>query len=115
MVDEVDLFERVIAIIENRRHRAGAFANHEVTLMNWEIGRFIISVLLGGERPEYGKKILATLSQNLIEKYGNGFEYSKITRMIKSAELFPDVEIVATLSQDLIWAYAKRKAAALTR
>jgi predicted nuclease of restriction endonuclease-like (RecB) superfamily len=75
--------------------------------MNWEVGQYIGSVLLGGERPEYGKKILATLSQNLIDKYGNGFEYTKITRMIKFAELFPDAEIVATLSQGLSWSHFK--------
>ena len=43
-------------IIENRRSRAGAYANREVTLMHWEIVRHIGSVLLGGERAGYGKK-----------------------------------------------------------
>jgi len=42
------------------------YANCEVTLMYREIGRYIGSVLLGGECAEYGKKILATLSQQLI-------------------------------------------------
>jgi hypothetical protein len=106
-VDEATLFERVVAIIENRKRRAGAYANIEVTLMNWEVGRYVGSVLLGGERPEYGKKILATLSQELVGKYGKSFEYTKITRMMKFAELFPDVEIVATLSQDLSWSHFK--------
>jgi hypothetical protein len=57
-VDEATLFARVAAIIENRKYRAGAFANREVTLMNWEIGQYIGSVLLGGKRPEYGKRFL---------------------------------------------------------
>jgi hypothetical protein len=52
-VDAATLFERVAAIIENRKYRAGALANREVTLMNWEIGQYIGSVLLGGERPEW--------------------------------------------------------------
>jgi len=104
-IDEAALFERATAIIENRKFRAGAYANREVTLMNWEIGQYVGSVLLGGERPEYGKKILATLSQNLMEKYGSNFEYTKLTRMIKFAELFPDMDIVATLSQNLSWSH----------
>ncbi|MDR2561889.1 MAG: hypothetical protein LBC63_08995, partial [Holophagales bacterium] len=54
-VDENTLFARVAEIIENRRSRAGAYANREVTLMYWEIGRHIGSVLLGGERAGYGK------------------------------------------------------------
>jgi predicted nuclease of restriction endonuclease-like (RecB) superfamily len=73
--------------------------------MYWEIGRYIGSVLLCGERAEYGKRILATLSQHLIKKYGSGYEYSKITRMIKFAELFPDVKIVSTLAVHLSWSH----------
>jgi len=41
----------------------------------------------------------------LVEKYGSSFERTKMTRMIKFAELFPDAEIVATLSQQLSWSH----------
>ena len=34
------------------------YANREVTLMYWEIGHYIGSVLLGGERAEYSKRFL---------------------------------------------------------
>jgi len=73
--------------------------------MYWEIGRYIGSVLLGGERAEYGRKILATLSQELVKNYGSGYEYTKITRMIKFAELFPNKKIVSTLSTQLSWSH----------
>ena len=59
--------------------------------MYWEVGQYIGSVLLGGERAKYGKKIVVKLSQQLVEKYGKVFEYTKVTRMIKFAELFPDI------------------------
>jgi len=104
-VDEKALFEHVAAIVENRKQRAGSFVNREITMMYWEIGQYISSVLLGGERAEYGKRIVVTLSQQLIGKYGRSFEYTKITRMVKFAELFPDVEILATLSQQLSWSH----------
>ena len=39
IVDEAALFENVSAIIENRKSRAGAYANLEVTLMYWEVGQ----------------------------------------------------------------------------
>ncbi|MFH1513089.1 MAG: PDDEXK nuclease domain-containing protein [Bacillota bacterium] len=106
-VDEAVLFERVAAIIEKRKTRAGIFANCEVTLMYWEIGRFVNNVVLGDKRAEYGKKILATLSRQLTEKYGNSFELSKLHRMMQFAELFPNAEIVATLSQHLSWSHFK--------
>jgi hypothetical protein len=98
-IDEAALFEHVVAIIENRKSRAGTYVNREVTLMYWEVGRYVSSVVLDYKRGEYGKRMVATLSQQLWLKYGNSFEYTKITRMIKFAELFPNPEIVATLSR----------------
>jgi len=62
-IDEVALFDHAAAIIENRNGRAGAYFNREVLLMYWEVGQSVDSDLLGGERAEYGKKILATLSR----------------------------------------------------
>jgi hypothetical protein len=64
-VDETALFERVAAIIENRKSRAESHVNAELTLMYWEIGYYINSLILGGERGKYGKRILATLSPKL--------------------------------------------------
>jgi predicted nuclease of restriction endonuclease-like (RecB) superfamily len=75
--------------------------------MYWEIGKYVGSVLLGGERAEYGKKILATLSRQLIAKYGNSFELSKLRRMLQFAEVFPNPEILATLSRQLSWSHFK--------
>jgi len=45
-IDEAQVFERVIDIIETRKSRAGAYANREVTLMYWEVGQYINSVVL---------------------------------------------------------------------
>ena len=55
LVDEDALFKHVSAIIENRKARAGAYTNCEVTMMYWEIGEHINSVLLGGVRADYGE------------------------------------------------------------
>ena len=100
-VNEASLLKHISKIIESRKNRAGNYANREVTLMYWEIGRYICSVLLGGERAEYGKQILARVLQELIKKYGKSFELRNLRRMIQFAELFPDVKIVSTLSTQL--------------
>ena len=104
-VNETALFERVSAIIENRKARAGAYANREITLMYWEIGERIGSFVLGGTRAEYGKRIVAVLSQQLVEKYGSSFDYQNVTRMVKFAKRFPDIEIVVPLAQQLSWSH----------
>jgi predicted nuclease of restriction endonuclease-like (RecB) superfamily len=104
-IDEAALYKRVVEIIEKRKFRAASYANSEITLMFWEVGHHIGSVLLDGERAKYGRRIVATLSQQLMERYGNMFERTKITRMIKFSKLFPDIEIVAPLSQQLSWSH----------
>jgi hypothetical protein len=105
VIDEVALYKCVVEIIENRKFRAASYANSEVTMMFWEVGHYIGSVLLDGERAEYGRQIVATLSQQLTERYGNMFERTKITRMIKFSKLFPDMKIVAPLAQQLSWSH----------
>jgi len=104
-IDENSLFDRVAEIIETRKARAGTYANCEVTLMYWEIGRYINSVVLDSKRAEYGKRIVATLSQQLVKRYGKSFEYTKVTRMIKFAELFPDMEIVCITSTNHVFIF----------
>ena len=104
-VDETALFATVAGIIETRKSRAGAYANREVTLMYWEIGRYINTVLLGGERAEYGKRIVATLSRQLVGRYGTSFSFDNIRRMMRFAEVFEDVEIVAPLAPQLSWSH----------
>jgi len=104
-INENSLFTHISKIIEKRKNRAGMYANREVTLMYWEIGRYIGLVLLGGERAEYGKKIVATLSQQLVKKYGSGFESRNLRRMIQFAELFPNLSIVSPLATQLSWSH----------
>ena len=62
---EAALFKQVSKIIEKRRYNAGAYANREITLMYWEIGNYISSVVLDGERGEYGKRIVSELATQL--------------------------------------------------
>ena len=45
-IDEAALFERIASIIESRKSRAASYANSEITLMFWEVGRHINSAIL---------------------------------------------------------------------
>ncbi|MCL2796698.1 MAG: PDDEXK nuclease domain-containing protein [Firmicutes bacterium] len=104
-IDERPIFTRISEIIESRKSRAGAYANREVTLMFWEVGRYINSVILGNERAEYGKKIVSSLATQLVEKFGRSFELRNLRRMMQFAEYFVDFEIVSTLSTQLAWSH----------
>ncbi|MCL2878900.1 MAG: PDDEXK nuclease domain-containing protein [Treponema sp.] len=105
IVDEAVIFERIAAIIENRKYRIYAQTNHENTLMFWEIGRYINMVILGNKRAAYGKQILTTLSEKLVAKYGKSFTERNIYRMSQFADRFPNVEILSSLTTKLSWTH----------
>lgn len=48
---------------------------------------------------------MATLSQQLTERYGKGFTVSALFRMLKAARVYPDEQIMAALSQQLTWSH----------
>ena len=104
-IDETTLFERVSAIIENRKVRAQASANYEATMMFWEVGQFINSIILGNKRAEYGKRILTELAAKLMTRYGKSFSERNLYRMTLFAERFTDVEILTPLAAKLSWSH----------
>ena len=89
-------------VIDDARQAVAATANAALTMLHWRIGKRIDTEILKGERAEYGKEILATLSQELEADYGRGFSYSVLTRMVKFVVAFPDERIVVALSRQLV-------------
>ncbi len=99
------LLSDVRSMIDHTRQRVAQTVSAGVSLLYWRIGRRTQTEILKGERADYGKEILATLSQQLTAEFGAGYSYSALTRMVRFAEAFPDPEIVATLSQQLGWSH----------
>ena len=100
-VDELLIFDKVSSIIETRKYRAGVYANCEITLMYWEVGHYVNSVVLDGSRAAYGKRIVAELASQLQAKYGKTFDVHNLRRMMRFAEKFNDFEIVTELASQL--------------
>jgi hypothetical protein len=62
--------------------------------------------LLGdGERAAYGQNIVNVAGDRLASLYGRGFAAKNLRRMIQFAALYPDREIVVTLSRQLSWSH----------
>ncbi|HHT9113985.1 MAG: DUF1016 domain-containing protein [Planctomycetes bacterium] len=101
------LLQDIRRMIEKTRSVVAATVNVGLTMLYWQIGKRINAEILKGKRAKYGEEIIATLSQELIKEYGQGFNYSALTRMVRFAEVFPDSQIVATLSQQLSWSHFK--------
>jgi predicted nuclease of restriction endonuclease-like (RecB) superfamily len=99
------LLDDVRALIQETRQAVAQAVNSALVMLYWSIGARIRTEVLKEKRAEYGKGILATLSQELTAQYGKGYTYDNLTRMVKLVELFPDREIVATLSKQLGWSH----------
>ncbi len=104
-IDRTQVLERVANIIETRKFHAASFANREITLMYWEIGNYVNSIILDGNRAAYGKQIVATLASQLETKYGKTFDIHNLRRMMRFAENFNDFEIVTSLASQLSWSH----------
>jgi predicted nuclease of restriction endonuclease-like (RecB) superfamily len=99
------LFSDLSLLIEQSRNMVVVQANSVMTMLFWNVGKRINEDILQNKRADYGKQIVATLARQLIEKYGKNFERTNLTRMMKFAEEFPDLEIVAPLAQQLSWSH----------
>ena len=60
-----ELINDLRQIIDSARSRVAATANYELTAMYWHIGNRINSEVLGNERAEYGKQIVAQVARQL--------------------------------------------------
>ena len=92
-------------IIEHSKHAVAVYLNTEVTLTYWRIGRCIANELDAISDEKYGSKIVSTVSRQLTERFGKGYQRANLFRMLKVARVFPDEETVSTLSRQLTWSH----------
>ena len=106
MMTSQDLIQDLRQIIEDARGHFASTANYELTMMYWHIGERINHEVLGNQRAEYGKQIVASVSRQLQQEYNiKGFDEKNIRRMMQFTSLFPDSQIVATVSRQLSWSH----------
>ena len=78
------LIQDLRQIIEQARGQVAATANYTQTMMYWHIGERINREVLGNQRAEYGKQIVATVARQLQIEYNNkGFDEKNIRRMMQ--------------------------------
>ena len=100
------LIQDLRQIIEQARGQVAATANYTQTMMYWHIGERINREVLGNQRAEYGKQIVAQVATQLQNEYGKkGFEPRNIRRMMQFAKEFPDSKIVSQLATKLFWSH----------
>jgi predicted nuclease of restriction endonuclease-like (RecB) superfamily len=92
-------------LIEEARQDVARQVNSTLVLLYWRIGQRIRQDILKEKRAEYGEEIVPTLSRQLVKEFGDGYSRPNLFRMIRFAEVFPDEQIVSTLSRQLGWSH----------
>ena len=99
------LLTDVRELILATRQTVAQGVNSALVILYWRIGRRIRTNILKDKRAGYGERIVATLSAQLMPDFGSGFAVRNLRRMIQFCEVFPDGEIVSTLSTQLNWSH----------
>jgi predicted nuclease of restriction endonuclease-like (RecB) superfamily len=101
--EESALLDDLSVLIDAARGRAAAAVNTELLMLYWSVGKRVRDHILGGERAAYGAEILNRVAEQLALRYGRGFGWRNLSRMVKFAELYPDPEILSPLATKLTW------------
>ena len=101
------LLTDVRQMILTTRQTVAQGVNAALTTLYWEIGSRIRKDILREKRAEYGEQIVSTLGTQLTEEFGRGFGARNLFRMIRFAEVFPDIKIVSALRTQLGWTHFK--------
>lgn len=99
------LVSELSQLIEQGKQEIAVQVNSTMTMVFWQVGKRINSEILENERAEYGKNIVPTVSSQLVEHYGRSFGTKNLHRMMQFAEIYPEVQIVVSLTRQLSWTH----------
>jgi predicted nuclease of restriction endonuclease-like (RecB) superfamily len=94
-------------MIDTSRQNVAIAVNSEITLLYWKIGKRINEEVLGNERAEYGKQVVAMLAKQLTEEYGKGWGEKQLRMCMHFVGVFADEQIVYALRRQLSWTHIK--------
>lgn len=105
IVENRALVGEIKTLIEQSKQQVSVAVNATISMLYWQVGNRINKEILKDQRAEYGKQIVVTLSQQLLEDYGNSFSEKNIRRMMQFATVFQEKEIVVSLIRQLSWTH----------
>ncbi|WP_420128998.1 PDDEXK nuclease domain-containing protein [Longimicrobium sp.] len=102
---DAGLLGDIRSLIEASRRQVAQFVNSAMVVTYWSVGDRIRRDIVGQERAEYGKQVIAQLATDLTLEYGSGFSRTNLFNMLRFAEVFPDFGIVQSLAGQLGWTH----------
>lgn len=98
-----NLIESIGKLLSSARKQVSRVVNEILLRTYWEIGKIIVEYEQnGGEKAEYGSRLLTKLSKDLRFKYGKGFSKSNVYLMRLLYLNYPKFQ---TLSGKLSWSH----------
>jgi predicted nuclease of restriction endonuclease-like (RecB) superfamily len=98
-----NMFSKISRIIEDARDQVRRNVNSTLVITYWQIGKIIVEEELNGNyRADYGKEILPSLSSQLTQIFGKGFDVTNLRKMKQFYAFFPKQDAV---SLELSWTH----------
>jgi predicted nuclease of restriction endonuclease-like (RecB) superfamily len=95
-------------MIDDARLQTAVAVNARLTMLYWHVGNRIRTKVLGGKRADYGKQVIQQLATELTAAYGKGWGQEQLRHCLRTAEAFPDEQIVYTLCTKLSWSHFRK-------
>jgi predicted nuclease of restriction endonuclease-like (RecB) superfamily len=102
------LSEEVTAMVTESKAQVAQQINVGLTLLYWNIGHRIKTEILKDSRATYGQEVILTLSKHLTENFGRGWSKRQLHNCIRFVEIYPNIEIVHSLSAQLSWTHIRQ-------
>lgn len=103
LVENGHLLADIREVLLSARKTAYKAVNFAMVSAYWNVGRLIVEDEQHGQaRAEYGKAVLAELSDKLTEEFGKGFDERELRRMRQFYCVFPKWD---TLRPELTWSH----------
>ncbi len=101
------LINKISTLIKDSKQKVATSINTEISLLYWNIGNHINKEILNNQRAEYGKQIIASLSEYLTLNFGKGWSEKQLRQCMQFATTFESSEIVYTLCRQLSWSHIR--------
>lgn len=102
------LFGEIKLLIDQSRRQVAQTVNSAISVLYWQVGKRLQKEVLQHQRAEYGKEIIHSLSQQLVQEYGKGWSKRQVHYCLRFAEVFPEEEIVHTVCAQLSWSHIRQ-------
>jgi len=103
----VDIFNRIVELIEQARKGVATTINEEMVLLYWNIGKAIREEIIKSKRAKYGKQIVHALSGELTLKYGKGYSVQNLWYMLDLYDEYPTLHALRGEFRVLGWTHIR--------